>query len=1631
MSLELRYKKQRVTPPPEIQSTMVLLELLDSENILVNEICHHGPQITVNGESATAFISQLPIGNIDEKEISLGLLFLLLTPDWHDYDLSVLIASLHDYPGLRNVNWRNVIKGLDYKGVDITKEKFLSLFNALLPLAKEDSQLDLQTLWGGQWANYETQLSFLRAFLTSTASELDASKIPQLRQAYDPLESLEASDDLASAADKARRDTMISLDAVAAVIDLLVPANEAPSPGNAAYLTELLSEKAGLFLCSLMGIAQPWTTGQSNLMKTLFRNFLGGNAQRSNYVLHTMWKLNKQWVALCLMDLHYEDPLELVLIFDVAQEMGWMDDLLTLETGFGIDLAALALRKGTIDLEQWLKDKTVSGPNSTIFAISKFLVLKAQDELRTSRDEQPQPRTVTLSMKTVYDMLGLLDEHLEDRLELKGLQRQCLQAYPRLIIYSEGVTENLDVDCTESNSLPRTADAEMQDLYKRMYGGELSVQNILEYLQECKASDDPARVDLFACMVHGLFDEFSCFSEYPLGPLATTAVLFGGVMQVRLISDLSLRVGQDMVLDSVRDYPPEEKMYKFGLQALLHVIDRFQEPEWIEYCAKLVSIPGLRGTQAYNAASQALSQNRGSEDSNEVNGLNEDPLLMNGGDEVPRPDSRVQFKSFNVEAISTPEEPDEATQEKIIFFFNNVTEQNLKTKIGQIESTLTNKYQPWFAQSLVEGRAKLEPNNQSLYMAILELLSNKLLWNEVLKETLFSVQKLLNAESTMQSSTDRKALKNLSIWLGSLTLARDKPIKHKNIAFLDLLVEGLNMQKLILVIPFTCHVLAQGARSQVFKPPNPWLVEVIAALMELYREAEIKLNLKFEIEVLLKEFGLTIDSIPPSTNFRERRLQEEDLSNPLLSDGLDNFDDLALGAINRGTRNSRFDIDALTSNMPDLESILNFPPPSGSAANQTRLRQIVQEAVRRAIIEIVAPVVERSVTIATIATTSVIHKDFATEVDEDRIRRAAQQMVRQLAGSLALVTCKEPLKMSMTNYIRMAQAELPDQAVPEGAILMCVNDNLDVACGIVEKQAEERSIPEIEAHIDNELAIRRRHRVEHPNEAFISDSYSRWSSYIPDPYKQTPGGLNPEQMAIYTEFARQSRGPTSHAQTLSADSGRQLPDVLQDAFSSMPNVPSAGESLAMPRPNSQPPQLPFQGRMPPPHLQNSVRQPQTNGFMDAASYDERIQDLIGEIRRVIQERAADSPTDIQRSNAVFDLLNQIWATIEAAPEAVAMNCAENICKTLYGDSMMHEEIETFVRLLSKLYETYAAIRTEVTEWSRSQDDERFLTVDVTVLLVRYEIVQIRIVDAALTRLIYSRGEIVLEYVSELMDALVLNKRPAALRADFAGTMGALSQYYADNPSSSSARALIDRLKEWGNDDNLGDASEQSGVKEYLLKYVFAEWCRLCEFNPGLPHERHSSAFVSQLISRRIIGTQEDTANFLRLCIDAVVERHDRLDPALAQIPSKAFWETDALASLIVVLVKSQTDLNGTAKTSKALYMDSLLSLITLIMNDHAVKRTEHFNQRVFFRLWSSVFYNWNDFGREGSVHDGEMLIVFAENLLAANPKYFPAFTFGWLMLISHRVLMPGLLRLPGEKVGRRSLTLFLQNTNRE
>ncbi|KAI2793162.1 hypothetical protein POX_b03212 [Penicillium oxalicum] len=1601
----LRFQKLVMDMPFEVSSALQMFLFVDPEYALVRQLHAKGPRATASAEVLTDVINAAGQDSWNEQHLASAMLFMVLSQYWQQFSLENLLSAYIGKP----INWGLVLGNFDREGLRLDPKQFSKLFDLLATVAAKDSSLDLQKLFGGDWEHRDAQMSLLTAFIVART---DPSLIPSLRPAF-PADLFEDSSETVKAlSERAVKSPLRCLDAIKAIFDVALFSQSSWAAAESQLLIKAVVQfDLPIFLISALAIKQPWTDVQTTFIVRTFIVFLGKQEEGFQLALDGAWRQDRQWVAAKLFEAFTQDPTTTAMIYEHAAEYGWLEYLLTFSNGLALDLACYCHRKNNLDLEQWVRNAAQKGHHVNMGdLLSKFLRIKAEDELHVQRKEQPVPQMVSLSVKTVYTLLSVLEEYVGDRENLTPVQRICIQTYPRLINYGEGFDDIIDANGESGNSLPEAIDKQMQELFGKMYHEELSLREMLELMRQYKSSREPTEQDLFACMVHGLIDEYHCYHEYPLEALTKTAVMFGGIINFRLVDGITLKVGLGMILEAVREHEVHDPMFKFGVEAIEQLINRLGE--WAGFCHLLLQIPTLQGTPIFQKAEEVLRE-QGSQpgDSERFDDFGPAALPNGNSDDLSAPDGSMRkFRSISVDPPIRSDiyrDPDEDIQDRILFVLNNVSEQNLDEKLRDLRDVLRDHHHQWFAAYLVEERAKLQPNFQQLYLDLLDRIDDRILWAEVLRETYVSLSRLLNSESTLTSSTDRGHLKNLGAWLGSLTIAKDKPIKHKNVYFKGLLLEGYDTQRLMVTIPFTCKVLVQATKSRVFRPPNPWLMDILGLLLELYHFAELKLNLKFEIEVLCKDLDLDHKTIAPAVIIRDRsaHINDEGVlpAAAAIPEGLEPFNDLAIGPLSQGIQNERLSPAAIMSTLPSLEKILVLPPSASSMVDASVLRQIVHTAVERAIAEIITPVVERSVTIASISTVQLVSKDFATEPDEEKVRQAAGIMVRQLAGSLALVTCKEPLKVSMTNYIRVIQQEYSDQPMPEGLVLMCVNDNLDAACGIVEKAAEEKSLPEIEKVIEPQLEARRRHLATRPNEPFVDPSMNRWGLFIPEPYRQMPGGLNKEQFAIYEEFARQSRGPVSaHPQNVSADSGRQIPDVLQEAFPPpIPNLSTPAEQPAIPHRTPQP--------------QNAVTQMglPSNGFLEAQSPRERVDAMISELQISCRNVPEEHVKDLSRDSTVLQEYNQILRAILASPngEELARLTSLKICTTLYSQSSGSLEIEVLVHLLAKLGDMSTLISRYTWALLSEVDDEHLFNIPVTVALIDAGLLDIRRVDMVLTRLILQKNITAIELLDNLMSRLLFNDEPTALRSDFGGSLEAMSQWLAEDGNVAPALDIVRKLRDAGIPEVVAPLlTDQARSKRDQMEYIFSEWIGV--YRGSNASERTYLSFLQDMHNRQVMNTQEDSTLFFRLSIDISVVMFENESQNPNGSLDEAFLYIDALAKLIVLLIKYQGEATGSVRADKPSYFNSILSALVLVLNNHQVMRGEAFNQRVFFRLFSTILCEYSIAGLQHHEQHQGMIFALANKFLSLQPRYVPGFVYGWLSLISHRVFMSDMLNMP-------------------
>lgn len=1624
-ALGKRYALMDQPPPSQVLAALDLARVLTDKpaNALTRCIQRTGADFTRDEDTCLSHL-QGRNGNfqLTPEQVSSALTFVTITQT-PEHDPSVLVAALRRIVP-KTFDWNDVVGSFDQPTARITSAQFLRLYKALLPVAQDSKfDFDIQRLWGGTWSEPEAQLSFVSAYASLTPEQLDATTIPNLQRSI-------TLEDYANSTQKAReraavavRHPLVSVVALSAIFSAALSSVHASQTIEAKRLfQDVVVPNLDIFLVSAFEVPrESWADMAIETLGSLFENFLYKRSSEYDFVLDSLWRKDKEWVATRLADAHAVKPSDLPLLFEHAVKHNWLDELVYSASGFGLDLAALAHAEGYLDLAKWAR-YFADRETDVSRTLTQFLLIKCNFEIASQRpDAQPNVKAQTsLHVRTVAALLQILEDFMPKApvQDLIVVQRQCITAYPRLINYGEGHDEIINANSARGNGLPQAANSKMEEHYKRMYGDEIPVRTIVDILERYKHSNDLLDQDVFACMIHGLFDEYNHFVDYPLEALATTAVLFGGIISHKLISDLPLKIGLGMVLEAVRDHRPDESMYKFGLQALMQLLARFRE--WPGFCKNLLQVPGLQGTEAHKKAEEIvreheddLARGRGSAGTPHSLGFAGDALANGNGDELALTNQpTAPFSAIGIDPVPPGvvyEDPDEEEQGKIQFVLNNITEQTLESMCEELRDMLDDKHQQWFANHLVAERAKMQPNYHHVYLDLVKFFEDPSLWSEVLRETYISVARMLNSEATMQNSTERTHLKNLGGWLGLLTLARDRPIKHKNIAFKQLLIEAHDTKRLIVVIPFVCKVLLQGATSAVFRTPNPWLMDIIYLLIELYHHAELKLNLKFEIEVLCKGLSLDHKSIEPSGEILNRPAVEEPAV-ALAAEQLEPFEAISLNGLGSGV-GAGLSPQTVAPTIPDLSAQITIPPTNEMVVSTTRLHEIVRSAVSRALHDIIQPVVDRSVTIAAISTQQMIRKDFVCEPDENRVRTSAINMVKATAGSLALVTSKEPLRANLTNYMRNLSNDLPS-GLPEGTIIMCVNSNLDLACNIIEQQAEERAVPEIEELLEPDFEARRRFKVQHPNESTYPANINRWAMTIPNPFKLSPNmpGLNPEQMAIYEDFARQPRNTTTIAasganhEPSASDATRSLAnEVLQEPFSTMANIPTPAETPSLPQLGSQ-----MQAYGPPQSAGGSMSNGRSSSFpTEAHVLAERLTKLLQELLRAAGDAREEHFADLPRPHQVLDVVDalvQLFIKTSQNSEDFPIYAAEQITAVIFQQVEDNLTLESLVHVLETLRKISSpGLNSRVRALFSQQPGSSFLSLPLLAALTRTDLLDWRTIDLAMSKALVAKKEGSLEFLEQMFDLVLLNSRPIALYSDFVRTLEEAWSWINVDDESVVGERLKGKLVGSGMYAPSQSNGNESSSRRDQMEYVFDEWVHLC--NNQNASDGAVDVFVKQLRATQVIRNKSDFFMFVRTSIDFSIDRFEHL----IHTGGDGYVMIDALAKLIGLFVSMHQD----GVTSRASFVDSVFVIVTLVLYHHHTNRGEHLNQRLFFRLFSMLLHELHsicDLLPEDE--SSQIILTIASRMEPLGPFHLPGFVFGWLSLLQHRSFLPTLLTVP-------------------
>uniref|UniRef100_A0A669QWU0 CCR4-NOT transcription complex subunit 1 n=1 Tax=Phasianus colchicus TaxID=9054 RepID=A0A669QWU0_PHACC len=1219
------------------------------------------------------------------------------------------------------------------------------------------------------------------------------------------------------------------------------------------------------------------------------------------------------------------------------------------------------------------------------------------------------------------------DPFVQRKLSTSGLSQPTFQQ-------SKMKPSDLSQVWPEANqNFSKEIDDEANSYFQRIYNHPphptMSVDEVLEMLQRFKDSNIKREREVFNCMLRNLFEEYRFFPQYPDKELHITACLFGGIIEKGLVTYMALGLALRYVLEALRK-PFASKMYYFGIAAL----DRFKNrlKDYPQYCQHLASISHF--IQFPHHLQEYIEYGQQSRDP---------PVKMQGSITTPgsialaqaqaqaqvpakaplagqvstivttsttttvaktititRP-TGVSFKKDVPPSINTTNidtllvatdqterivEPPENVQEKIAFIFNNLSQSNMTQKVEELKETVKEEFMPWVSQYLVMKRVSIEPNFHSLYSNFLDTLKNPEFNKMVLNETYRNIKDL-----------DVKSL------------------------LLEAYVKG--QQELLYVVPFVAKVLESSVRSVVFRPPNPWTMAIMNVLAELHQEHDLKLNLKFEIEVLCKNLALDINELKPGSLLKDKdRLKnlDEQLSAPkkdvkqpeelppittTTASTTPATSTTCTATVPPQPQYSYHDINVYS--LGGLAPHITLNPTIPLFQAHPQLKQCVRQAIERAVQELVHPVVDRSIKIAMTTCEQIVRKDFALDSEESRMRVAAHHMMRNLTAGMAMITCREPLLMSIATNLKNSFATALRAASPqqrdmmEQAAAQLAQDNCELACCFIQKTAVEKAGPEMDKRLATEFELRKHARQEgrrYCDPVVLTYQAER----MPEQIRLKVGGVDPKQLAVYEEFARNVPGflPTNDLtqptgflaqpmkQAWATDDVAQIYDKCMTELEQ--HLQSIPHTLAM-NPQAQ-----------------ALR-----SLLEAVVVARNSRDAIAALG--LLQKAVEGLLDAT-SGADADLLLRY------------RECHLLVLKALqdgraYGSPWCNKQI---TRCLIECRDEYK------------------YNVEAVELLIRNHLVNMQQYDLHLAQSMENGlNYMAVAFAMQLVKILLVDERSVAhvTEADLFHTIETLMRINAHSRGNapeglpqlmevvrSNYEAMIDRAHGGPNfmmHSGISQASEYDdppGLRE-KAEYLLREWVNLYHSAAaGRDSTKAFSAFVGQveLLERKmhqqgILKTDDLITRFFRLCTEMCVEISYRAqaeqqhNPAAnpTMIRAKCYHNLDAFVRLIALLVKHSGEATNTV--TKINLLNKVLGIVVgVLLQDHEVRQGE-FQQLPYHRIFIMLLLELNAPEHVLETINFQTLTAFCNTFHILRPTKAPGFVYAWLELISHRIFIARML----------------------
>ncbi|PVU89072.1 hypothetical protein BB561_005563 [Smittium simulii] len=1086
-------------------------------------------------------------------------------------------------------------------------------------------------------------------------------------------------------------------------------------------------------------------------------------------VLCSLYRKNSRFLKFTLDALVAVNMLHELLLQPRAEELSMLD--------FVMELAVLASRRGYISFEVWFIAMLSELGTNLIHPALEVVQAKLQKESSRQRGETVDMKDIWIleEFEIFFTTLSHVAISANNTANLKALYIQYMSLLPKLKTLSE----------TDSSITDESIEKDAERMFLQLYRGDLSLEKILDLLGDLRDSPQKFQRRTYAYAIQYPIDEYKFFSNYPDKELSITAFLVGQLVCRHMYSPSS----EDAVIDLIKSAISSEsnsKNFQFGVISAQQFFERLES--WPAFCISISQIPEVLKSNkdlsdlVIKIITSNVHLNEKPQDNETQNAF---IAKYSQNDQKNATDKFTAIDFSNIidnSFLHSQVEPPESVRDKIQFVMNNLSGTNFETKSKEINEALDIKHLSWISNILIK-RAGLEPNYHEIYLKLIDMLDLKIVHKFLLRETLIAIYTLMNAESTVTNSRDRSQLGNLALWLGGMTLSKNKPLIRSYISLKALLIQGYESGRLIVSIPFVCLEIKNIPPSVIIRD-----------------------HMNHTIDALTHDLGSThINNVGKSAIDSKANIQTNSI--PVITSS-----DLKIDVGNALVQHAQFTATA---------SLFHTLP---------GFKKLFYALTEKIIVETIPNHISRAVFISVSATRDTVQRDFCGEPNEDRMHRAAQLMVRGIGGALAVSLCREQLKSKM--YLGLRERLLAESFSENAANQLAaglVGENLDLACAIAEKEAIERASLQIDQIFNESFQSRKRmrERTGQPYYDIATHSALTYPSDCPDSLRIKLATVPPALLRVYDDFTQIPHFPsqinTSNNTSIS-NQGENLNNLKSDALA----LSNSSSSILLGQDQLQ--------------ATENVRFLSATALQQLLSDFSLLMTELGKYVSIAAPGA--SLSTIPQTNAIRVYAKEILIIISKL--GTRENSIVEITQSLIKQLLTTETrigLELYTLLLLKVCQIFPVLSREVSRWLTYSDNEIRFNVPVTLSLLHEGLVNPSQYDAQLAKLIDSRNFNAIKFSVQLVRKAVIEQSVPALPQDFSATIEALYQIYIKQSEQSDSEKmskqvktqiaeLIQDFKQYRNssneifDENSKNSPKTNVIDDEDIKKILSIWAQI-------------------------------------------------------------------------------------------------------------------------------------------------------------------------------------------------------------